>query len=161
MAVYPHQIAQNVIPEIGGLKDDGIYSEELKMILETRKIMHAPEIAVSATCVRVPVMVGHSEAIHIECEYPMSAEEAREVLRRAPGVVVVDDPAGHSYPTPLDAAGCDEVFVGRVRKDPSHPHGLAMWVVSDNVRKGAALNAVQVFELVAKRGWLAGARVPA
>jgi aspartate-semialdehyde dehydrogenase len=91
----------------------------------------------------------------------MTADEAREVLRRAPGVVVVDDPAGHQYPMPLDCAGRDEVFVGRVRKDPSHPRGLAMWVVGDNLRKGAALNAVQVFELVARNGWLAGARVPA
>ncbi len=161
MAEYPHQIAQNVIPEIGGLKEGGLYSEELKMIQETRKIMHAPDLAVSATCVRVPVMVGHSEAIHIECDYPMSPDEAREILRGAPGVVVVDDPAGHGYPLPLECAGRDEVFVGRIRKDPSHPRGLAMWVVSDNVRKGAALNAIQVFELVARNGWLAGARVPA
>jgi aspartate-semialdehyde dehydrogenase len=155
---YPHQIAHNLIPEIGGFKEDGLYSEELKMILETRKIMHAPEIQVSATCVRVPVAVGHSEAIHIELERPMSAGEAREILRAAPGVVVQDDPAGHVYPMPLDAAGRDEVFVGRIRKDPSHANGLALWVVSDNLRKGAALNAVQVFELVARNGWLAGAR---
>ena len=158
---YPHQIAQNLIPEIGSLKEDGIYSEELKMIEETRKIMHAPDLAVSATCVRVPVMVGHSEAVHIELTYPMSADEAREILASAPGVVVTDDPARHQYPTPLDCAGRDEVFVGRIRKDPSHPRGLAMWIVGDNVRKGAALNAVQVFELVARNGWLAGARVPA
>jgi aspartate-semialdehyde dehydrogenase len=155
---YPHQIAQNLIPEIGGPRDGGLYSEELKMILETRKIMHAPDLRVSATCVRVPVAVGHSEAIHIELERPMSADEAREILRVAPGVVVQDDPAGHVYPMPLDAAGRDEVFVGRVRQDPSHPNGLALWCVSDNLRKGAALNAVQVFELVARNGWLAGAR---
>src|SRR5687767_8646469 len=157
-AVYPHQIAQNLIPEIGGLKDGGMYSEELKMILETRKIMHAPEIRVSATCVRVPVAVGHSEAIHVELERPMSADEARDILRNAPGVVVQDDPGGHVYPMPLDAAGRDEVFVGRIRQDPSHPNGLALWCVSDNLRKGAALNAVQVFELVAKNGWKTGAR---
>lgn len=156
--VYPHQIAQNLIPEIGGLKDGGLYSEELKMIQETRKIFHAPDLLVSATCVRVPVNVGHSESIHIELERPMSAEEAREILRNAPGVVVHDDPSRHVYPMPLDAAGRDEVFVGRLRKDPSHPNGLAMWVVSDNLRKGAASNAVQVFELVARNGWQAGAR---
>jgi aspartate-semialdehyde dehydrogenase len=155
---YPHQIAQNLIPEIGGLRDGGIYSEELKMILETRKIMHAPELRVSATCVRVPVAVGHSEAIHIELERPMTADEAREILRSAPGVVVQDEPSQHVYPMPLDAAGRDEVFVGRIRKDPSHPNGLALWCVSDNLRKGAALNAVQVFTLVARNGWLAGAR---
>ena len=158
---YPHQIAQNVIPEIGGPREGGVYSEELKMIQETRKIMHAPEMAISATCVRVPVMVGHSEAIHIELTHRMSADEAREVLRRAPGVVVVDDPQAHIYPMPLDCAGRDEVFVGRLREDPSHDRGLALWVVSDNLRKGAALNAVQVFELLARNQWLAGARVPA
>jgi aspartate-semialdehyde dehydrogenase len=158
--VYPHQIAHNLIPEIGGLKDGGLYSEELKMIEETRKIFHAPDLRVSATCVRVPVNVGHSESIHIELERSMSAEEAREVLRHAPGVVVRDDPAGHEYPMPLDAAGRDEVFVGRIRQDPSHPRGLAMWVVSDNLRKGAALNAVQVFKLVARNGWQVGAREP-
>ena len=157
-AVYPHQIAQNLIPEIGGLKDGGMYSEELKMIQETRKIMRAPEIRVSATCVRVPVAVGHSEAIHVELERPMSADEARAILKGAPGVVVQDDPSGHVYPMPLDAAGRDEVFVGRIRQDPSHPNGLALWCVSDNLRKGAALNAVQVFELVARNGWQQGAR---
>jgi aspartate-semialdehyde dehydrogenase len=157
-AVYPHQIAQNLIPEIGGLKEGGLYSEELKMILETRKIMRAPDIRVSATCVRVPVAVGHSEAIHIELERPMSADEARDLLKAAPSVVVQDDPSGHVYPMPLDAAGRDEVFVGRVRHDPSHPNGLALWCVSDNLRKGAALNAVQVFELVARNGWQRGTR---
>jgi aspartate-semialdehyde dehydrogenase len=108
--------------------------------------------------VRVPVLIGHSEAIHVELTDPMSAEEARDILRAAPGVVVVDDPEHSGYPMPLDAAGRDEVFVGRIRRDPSHPRGLALWVVSDNLRKGAALNAVQVFELVARHGWHAGAR---
>ncbi len=157
-SVYPHQIAQNVIPEIGGYKGDGLYSEERKMIDETRKIFRAPRLAVSATCVRVPVMVGHSEAVHVELERPMSSDEAREILRAAPGVVVVDDPQRSSYPMPLDATGRDEVLVGRIRRDPSHPRGLALWIVGDNLRKGAALNAVQVFELVARNGWLAGAR---
>ncbi|HEX2037987.1 MAG TPA: aspartate-semialdehyde dehydrogenase [Chloroflexota bacterium] len=157
-AAYPHQIAHNVIPEIGGLKDGGLYSEELKLIEETRKIFHAPHLAISATCVRVPVMTGHSEAVHVEFERPMSPDEARAILAEAPGVTVVDDPRRSRYPMPLEAAGRDEVFVGRLRADPSHPHGLAMWIVSDNLRKGAALNAVQVFELVARRGWLEGAR---
>lgn len=148
---YPHQIAQNLIPEIGSYKGDGLYSEELKMANETRKIMHAPDIAISATCVRVPVMVGHAEAIHVELAELMSPEEARDILSRAPGVVVVDEPDRSRYPMPLDCAGRDEVFVGRIRRDPSHPRGLAMWVVSDNLRKGAALNAIQVFELVASQ----------
>jgi aspartate-semialdehyde dehydrogenase len=156
--VYPYQIAQNVIPEIGSLKAGGLYSEELKMVEETRKIFHAPDLAISATCVRVPVAVGHSEAVHVELEHPMDAEEARQILRDAEGVVVVDDPSSHGYPTPLELAGEDPVYVGRVRKDPSHPSGLALWIVGDNLRKGAALNAVQVFELVALNGWQAGAR---
>ncbi len=157
-SVYPHQIAQNVIPEIGGYKGDGQYSEERKMVDETRKIFHAPDLRVSATCVRVPVMVGHAEAVHVELERPMAPEEAREILSAAPGVVVVDDPQRSAYPMPLESEGRDEVFVGRIRRDPSHPRGLAMWIVSDNLRKGAALNAIQVFELVARHGWLAGAR---
>lgn len=156
--VYPHRIAENVIAEIGGLRDGGAYSEELKMIDETRKIMGAPEMAIQATCVRVPVMVGHSEAIHVEFTHEMSPDEARAILSAAPGVVVVDDPRTHAYPTPLQAAGRDPVFVGRVRRDPSHPRGLSMWVVADNVRKGAALNAIQVFELVARNGWFRGNR---
>ena len=156
-SVYPHQIHRNVIPEIGSLKGDGLYSEERKMIDETRKIFGEPNLAVSATCVRVPVAVGHSEAIHVEFERPMDPEEAREILRNAPGVVVADDPRRSEYPMPLDVAGQDPVYVGRIRKDPSHPRGLALWVVGDNLRKGAALNAIQVFELVARNGWRAPA----
>jgi aspartate-semialdehyde dehydrogenase len=151
--VYPHQIYLNVIPEIGGCKDDGLYSEERKMIDETRKIFSAPTLAISATCVRVPVAIGHSEAIHLELEQPMQPDEAREILRSAPGVEVLDDPRQSEYPMPLATAGTDQVYVGRIRKDPSHPRGLALWVVSDNLRKGAALNALQVFELVARHGW--------
>ena len=123
------------------------------MIDETRKIFHAPDLLVSATCVRVPVAVGHSEAIHIELERPMSAGEAREILASAPGVVVMDDPQQSQYPMPLPTAGTDPVYVGRIRNDPSHPRGLALWVVGDNLRKGAALNAIQVFELVARNRW--------
>jgi len=155
--VYPHVIHRNVIPEIGGLKDDGMYSEERKMIDETRKIFNAPDLKISATCVRVPVVVGHSEAIHIELQRPMSADDAREILRNAPGVVVLDDPKRSTYPMPLDATGKDAVYVGRIRRDASHERGIALWVVSDNLRKGAALNAIQVFELVARNGWLAPA----
>jgi aspartate-semialdehyde dehydrogenase len=156
-SVYPHRIFENVIPEIGGLKDDGMYSEERKMIDETRKIFGEPDLAISATCVRVPVAVGHSEAIHIELEHPLTPDEARSILHAAPGVVVVDDPKASAYPMPLTVAGQDPVSVGRIRNDPSHPRGLALWVVGDNLRKGAALNAIQVFELVARNGWTAPA----
>jgi len=155
--VYAHPIHRNVFPEIGGLKGDGLYSEERKMIDETRKIFSAPDLLISATCVRVPVEIGHAEAVHVELERPMSPEEAREILREAPGVVVVDEPRESQYPTPLDVAGKDPVYVGRIRKDPSHPRGLALWIVGDNLRKGAALNAIQVFELVARNGWRSSA----
>lgn len=148
VAVYPHQIALNVLPHIGSFKDNGYTSEEMKLAQETRKILHDPDIAVSATTVRVPVEVGHSEAVHIELTHPMSAQDARDVLSAAPGVTVIDDPSQARYPLPLDAAGRDEVFVGRIRNDLSHPNGLAMWIVSDNLRKGAALNAIQVAELL-------------
>jgi aspartate-semialdehyde dehydrogenase len=152
---YPHQIAFNVLPHIGSLKEEGYYSEEVKMRQETQKIMHAPEIAISTTCVRVPVQICHSEAVHVEFEHPMSPDEARELLAAFPGIVVVDDPANAKYPMPIDATGRDETFVGRVRRDSSHPNGLAMWIVSDNLRKGAATNAVQIAEEIVKRGaWL-------
>jgi aspartate-semialdehyde dehydrogenase len=154
---YPHQIHQNLIPEIGSYKGDGMFSEERKMIDETRKIFAAPDLAISATCVRVPVVVGHAEAIHVELERPMSPDDAREILRYAPGLVVIDEPRQSAYPMPLTVAGEDPVFVGRVREDPSHPRGLALWVVGDNLRKGAALNAIQVFELVARNGWQSAA----
>ncbi|MBV9601170.1 MAG: aspartate-semialdehyde dehydrogenase [Chloroflexi bacterium] len=150
---YPHQIHQNLIPEIGSYEGDGLFSEERKMIDETRKIFSEPDLAISATCVRVPVEVGHSEAIHVELERPFPPEAAREILRKAPGIVVLDDPRHSEYPMPLSVAGEDPVFVGRIRQDPSHPRGLALWVVGDNLRKGAALNAIQVFELVARNGW--------
>jgi aspartate-semialdehyde dehydrogenase len=153
-SVYPHQIMMNVLPEIGSFGENGYCSEEMKLVNETRKIMHAPDIALSATTVRVPVEVGHSEAVHIELSRPMSADDVREVLSEAPGVCVVDDPKGSMYPLPLSAAGRDEVFVGRIRSDISHPQGIAMWVVSDNLRKGAALNAIQVAELLIADGLL-------
>ena len=152
--VYPHQIALNVLPEIDVFLDDGYTKEEWKMIHETRKILHADDMAVSATCVRVPVVVGHSEAIHVEFTNPMSPEQARNILAEAPGVKVLDDPTISLYPQPWSAAGTDDVFVGRLRADASHPNGLAMWVVADNVRKGAALNAVQIAELLVSNGWI-------
>jgi len=152
--VYPHQIAFNVLPEIDVFLDNGYTKEEWKMVEETRKIMHANDIDISATCVRVPVFVGHSAAIHVEFSQLMSPDEAQRILAQAPGVKVLDDPAISLYPQPWSAAGTDEVFVGRIRRDASHPNGLVMWVVADNLRKGAALNAVQIAEEMIKRDWL-------
>ena len=157
--VYPHQIAFNMLPEIDVFLDNGYTKEEWKMVEETRKIMHADDIAISATCVRVPVFTGHSEAVNIEFSQPMSPDEARRILAQAPGVKLLDDPAISLYPQPWSAAGTDEVFVGRIRQDASHPCGLNMWVVADNLRKGAALNAVQIAEEMVKRGWVHSRRV--
>ncbi len=152
--VYPHQIGFNLLPEIDVFLDNGYTKEEWKMVEETRKIMHAPDIAISATCVRVPVFIGHSEAVSIEFTDPMSPEEARQILARAPGVKVLDDPSVSLYPMPWLAAGSDDVYVGRIRADASQSKGLVMWVVSDNLRKGAALNAVQIAEEAAQRDWV-------
>jgi len=152
--VYPHQIAFNILPEIDVFLDNAYTKEEWKLVEETRKIMHADDIAISATCVRVPVFTGHSEALQVEFSQPMSPDEARRILARAPGVKVLDDPAISLYPQPWSAAGTDEVFVGRIRRDASHPNGLVMWVVADNLRKGAALNTVQIAEEMVKRDWL-------
>jgi len=152
--VYPHQIAFNVLPEIDVFLDNGYTREEWKMMEETHKIMHAPDIAVSATCARVPVLVGHSEAVNVEFSRPMPPEEALEILSRAPGVKVLDDTSVSLYPQPWAAAGTDEVFVGRIRQDASHPNGLVMWVVADNLRKGAALNTIQIAEEMIKRDWV-------
>jgi aspartate-semialdehyde dehydrogenase len=150
--VYPQPIAFNVLPHIGSVKEGGYYSEEQKMIAESRKIMHEPSLALSATCVRVPVIIGHSLAVHAEFERPFDPNEVREILRTSPGVVVRDDPAGAVYPTPLEAAGKDPVYVGRIRKDASSENGVAMWISSDNIRKGAALNAIQIAEEMVSRG---------
>ncbi len=147
----PHQIAFNVLPQVESFVDNGYTTEEMKMVNETRKILHEPELAVSATCVRVPVMVSHSEAVHIEFDEPIMADEVRETLAEAPGLRVMDAPESNVYPMPVDAEGRDEVFVGRIRQDESHPHGVAMWIVTDNLRKGAALNAVQIAEDVLSR----------
>jgi aspartate-semialdehyde dehydrogenase len=153
-AALPHQIAFNVIPRIDSFLPSGYTREEQKMADETRKIMHAPEIAVSATCVRVPVSISHSAALHLEFARPMPTEEARELLARMPGVRVLDDPEHGEYPMPWDVAGADDVFVGRIRRDQSHPNGLALWVVSDNLRKGAALNSLQIAEELVRRDCL-------
>lgn len=144
----PHPIAFNVIPEIDTYLDNGYFNEEWKIVQETRKIMHAPDMAISATAVRVPVYVSHSEAVHMELAEPMDPREVRDVLSRARGVQVIDNPAAHEYPLPASVAGTDDVFVGRIRKDASHPNGIAMWIVGDNVRKGAALNTVQIAEVL-------------
>ena len=152
--VYPHQIGFNLLPEIDVFLDNGYTNEEWKMVEETRKIMHAPDIAISATCVRVPIFIAHSEAVTLEFTDPISPEDARQILSRAPGVKVLDDPSVSLYPMPWLAAGSDDVYVGRIRSDASHPRGLVMWVVSDNLRKGAALNAVQIAEEAARREWV-------
>ncbi len=144
--VYPHQIAFNCLPHIDDFLPSGYTKEEMKMLSETRKIMGDDSIRVTATTVRVPVYVGHSESVNIETEKKLSANEARAILCDAPGVLLYDDPAHKIYPTPLDAAGKDEVYVGRVREDESVPNGLNLWIVADNLRKGAALNAVQIAE---------------
>jgi len=152
--VYPHQIAFNALPEIDVFLDNDYTKEEWKMSEETKKIMHSGDIAISATCVRVPVFTGHSEAVNVEFSHPMSPEETKHILSQAPGVKVLDDPAVSLYPQAWPAAGTDEVFVGRIRRDASHPCGLVMWIVADNLRKGAALNAVQIAEEMLKREWL-------
>jgi len=145
---HPQQLAFNVFPHVDSFMEDGYTKEEWKMQAETRKIMGLPDLRLSATCVRVPVAVGHSEALHIEFERPMSPQEAREILAHAPGIELVDDPRSKGYPQPIDAAGRDPVYVGRIRGDVSNPGGIALWCVADNLRKGAALNAVQVAELL-------------
>ena len=148
----PKQIAFNCVPHIDVFFDDGYTKEEVKMINETKKIMHDDSIKVSPTCVRVPVFVGHSESVNLEFERPVTVEEARAALEKAPGVKVVDDFKNLVYPTPIDVAGKDEVLVGRLRRDDTIEHGLNLWIVGDNLRKGAALNAVQIAELLVEKG---------
>jgi len=153
--VYPHQIAFNVLPQVETFKGGDDYTtEERKMMRETRKILGAEELGISATCARVPVYTGHSESVNVQTREPLSSEECRELLARAPGVTVVDDPANAIYPLAIDAAGRDDVLVGRIRRDDSHERCLNLWVVGDNLRKGAATNAVQVAELLNVRGLL-------
>ena len=150
---FPKQIAFNVIPFIGAFGDDGYTDEEAKMWNETHKMID-PSIKLTVTCVRVPVFVGHSESVNIEFHSPLDEDEAREILREAPGVMVVDKREAGGYVTPKEIQGEFPVYVSRIRKDPTVENGLAMWVVADNLRKGAALNAIQVAELAAERGVL-------
>jgi aspartate-semialdehyde dehydrogenase len=154
--VYPHPIAFNALPEIDVFLDNGYTREEWKVITESRKILHLPELRISCTAVRIPVFVSHSEAVHVETREPITPETARRLFGEVDGVIVNDDPATHDYPLASDAAGRDEIFVGRVRQDPSIPgdRGIAFWVVSDNLRKGAATNAVQLAEALLERGWV-------
>ena len=151
-AIYPHRIAFNVLPQVERFKDGDDYTtEERKVMAETRKILGRDDIGISATCVRVPVLVGHSESVNVQTRKPLSPEECREILAAAPGVVVVDDPGDGIYPLAIDVEGRDDVLVGRIRRDPSHERCLNLWVVGDNLRKGAATNAVQLAEIL--REW--------
>lgn len=152
--VYPRQIALNVLPHIDAFDAHGDTGEEVKMVCETRKILHLPELRVTATTVRVPVVVGHAESVYVETERPLSADRARALFDLAPGVTVMDDPRHGVYPTPLDAAGKDAVLVGRIREDYGSDRALNFWVVADNLRKGAATNAVQISEWMLARGLL-------
>lgn len=162
--VHPHQIAFNVLAGANWrFAEEGYTNEEWKIIRETRKILHEPTLPITATCVRVPVFTGHAEAVYVELKNPLGAGEVREVLRNAPGVIVMDEPTElpdgtpyQTYPTPLDVAGKDAVYVGRIRNDPFNPNGLWLWVVADNLRKGAALNAVQIAEELVRRDIIKG-----
>ncbi|HYM98077.1 MAG TPA: aspartate-semialdehyde dehydrogenase [Candidatus Sulfotelmatobacter sp.] len=154
VAATTHQLAFNVIPGGWKLQEQGYNEEEIKLVQETRKILHEPDLRIAATCVRVPVPVGHSESVLIETGEIIQPEDLRKLLAAAPGVVVEDDPAAKIYPTPLAVAGTDDVYVGRIRKDLSSKNGIALWIVSDNLRKGAALNAVQIAEKAIEMGVL-------
>ena len=154
VAAYPYQLAYNVVPGGWRLEADGYNEEEVKIVNETRKILHDPELRITATCVRVPVPIGHGESVFIETTEKITADDARTLLGNAPGIVVQDDPHARIYPTPHDVAGKDEVYIGRIREDASTRHGLLLWIVSDNLRKGAALNAVQIAEQAIELGAL-------
>ncbi|MCR4283534.1 MAG: aspartate-semialdehyde dehydrogenase, partial [Bauldia sp.] len=147
---FPKRIAFNVIPHIDVFQDDGFTREEWKMVAETKKILD-PKIKLVATCVRVPVFIGHSEAVAVEFENPIGADEARDILREAPGCLVIDKREDGGYVTPVEAAGEDATYISRIREDPTVDNGLMLWVVSDNLRKGAALNAVQIAEVLVNR----------
>jgi aspartate-semialdehyde dehydrogenase len=155
-SVYPHQIAFNALPEIDVFLENGYTKEEWKVVSESRKILAMPDLRLSCTAVRIPVFVSHSEAVHVETRDPISPERARQLFAAVPGVIVQDEPADHRYPLAIDAAGHDEIYVGRIRRDISMAdgRGLAFWVVSDNLRKGAATNAVELAELLQERGWV-------
>ena len=151
---FPHRIDMNILPHIDSFLPDGYTKEEMKMVNETRKILRAPGIAVSATTVRVPVEGGHSESVNVEFLKTYDLAEARQLMADMPGVTLQDDPSQNLYPMPINAWGKDDVFVGRIRRDPSVENGLNLWCVSDNLRKGAATNAVQIAEVLLKNGWL-------
>ena len=152
--VYSHQIAFNLLPHIGSFLASGYTEEEIKLMDETRKIMEDNSIKITSTCVRVPVFISHSEAVTLETEKNLSVNEVRKILAKAPGVVVEDEVENNLYPLPINAQGKNEVFVGRIRKDESAPNSINMWVVSDNLRKGAALNTIQIAELLIEKGWV-------
>ncbi len=158
-SVYPHPIAFNALPQVDVFLDNGYTKEEWKLVTESRKILHLPDLRVSSTAVRVPVFVAHSEAVHVETSGPITPDRARTLFAAVPGVVVRDDPSTSTYPLATEAAGTDEIYVGRIRQDPSIDggRGLAFWVVSDNLRKGAATNAVQLAETLVERGWVRAA----
>lgn len=149
--IFPHSLSFNLIPQIDAFLSDGYTVEEAKVIRETRKILHEPQMRFTVTAVRVPVLIGHSESVNIETEEELSVEEARNILSGAEGIIVVDEPQDRKYPFPLGVEGRDEVFVGRIRKDESVPHGLNLWIVADNLRKGAATNAIQIGEKLVGR----------
>lgn len=151
---FPHPIDMNILPHIDSFLPDGYTKEEMKMVNETRKILEDESIAVSATTVRVPVKGGHSESVNIEFRRPFDLEEARSLMAAMPGVVIQDDPANNVYPMPVNAWGKDDVFVGRIRRDPSVENGMNLWCVSDNIRKGAATNAVQITQYLLEKGWI-------
>jgi aspartate-semialdehyde dehydrogenase len=146
--VYPHRIAFNCLPQIDVFLDNGYTKEEMKMVNETKKILEDDSIAITATTVRVPVFYSHSESVNIETERKITPEEVRDILLNAPGVVVIDNPSKSEYPLAIDATGKDDTFVGRIREDKSIKNGIDMWIVSDNLRKGAALNAIQIAEVL-------------
>ncbi len=158
-SVYPHPIAFNALPQVDVFLDNGYTKEEWKVVNESRKILHLPDLRVSCTAVRVPVFVAHSEAVHVETRDPITPDQARALFAAVDGVVIQDDPSSSSYPLASEAAGSDDIFAGRVRTDPSIAggRGLAFWVVSDNLRKGAATNAVQIAEALVRRGWIKAA----
>ncbi|HUU54619.1 MAG TPA: aspartate-semialdehyde dehydrogenase [Armatimonadota bacterium] len=153
--LFPYPMAGNVIPQISSFREDGYSKEEMKLVDETRKIFGEPDLKITATTVRVPVFNCHSEAVNLEFERPLSPERAREILATSPGIVVIDEPSEGRYPTPLECSGTDDVFVGRIRKDDTVPYGINLWVVADNLRKGAALNTIQIAEKMIEMGLLA------
>ena len=159
--VFPYPLAFNLFPHNSPLNDQGYCEEEMKMVNETRKIFSAPQLRITATCVRVPVLRAHSEAINLEFEQPLSVAEAREILSQAPGVQLMEDWAANHFPMPIEATGRDEVLVGRIRQDVSHPCGLELWLCGDQIRKGAALNAIQIAELLVEKDLLKPSEIKA